>query len=75
MLPFVLSIYYHDFIVKYKFSTQLIASLFEKMQDTLLWENQNPSVGFAAQKITLDLSKYTVLVIAFLSTELFVCRG
>lgn len=33
------------------------------MQDTLLWENQNPSVGFAAQKITLDLSKYKTITI------------
>ena len=33
------------------------------MQYTPLWENQNPSVGFAAQKITLDLSKYKTITI------------
>lgn len=39
------------------------SELTEKMGSVLLWENQNPSTNFAAQKITLDLSKYETVII------------
>ena len=41
-------------------------ALSKKMQYTLLWENQNPATNFAAQKITLDLSKYEIFIIEYI---------
>ena len=38
----------------------------ENLKFTKLWENQNPSVAFSAQKITLDLSKYEIFMIEYM---------
>lgn len=49
----------------------IVGELNEKLKFTKLWENQNPSVVFSAQKITLDLSKYEIFMIEYMPSTAY----